>query len=293
MHNLVDLRRLGIALAAALAIGCTSITPAATSPSTEHGSTQPPPVTPIIIYVTPAPATPAPGSTTAPLRTAQPTPAPSLPGTEPPPVTPAPATPASTSGAEQDQAVLRTWTESGYVTAQVITPVTNTGTTWIELLQFDTNWTIYDATGGITATGSYASEVGPRYLAPGETGYVVADNFDNSDPKSAYATAEMDVYFNETTPQERLTVDDVKVKSDDIGGLEVLGQVTNPGSERVDSADVLAVFLDDSGSPLGFADGLAQNIEPGSPRAFTASASFVGISLSDVAQTLVYASSSF
>lgn len=179
----------------------------------------------------------------------------------------------------------------GYVSAQLITTVTNTGTTWIEISQFDSIWTIYDGTGGIIATGGYVEAMGPRYLAPGESAYVVASEFTGDYKKADFDHAQIDVYFNEANPTPNdLSTENTRTRRDSSGDIEVTGEIRNSGSERVDSVAVLAVFLGADGQPLGFADGLFDNVESGSTRAFQITSSFAEIALSDIAETIVYAS---
>jgi hypothetical protein len=244
-----------------------------------------PAATPIVIYVTPSPgqATAQPQVSSLPTPTSTPAPT----STQAPAPT---ATAQSTSAAEQGETVMRTSESFGYVTAQLITVVTNTGTTWIEISQYDSNWTIYDKTGGVISTGGYVEAIGPRFLGPGEMGYVVASDFNGDYRQSDFDHGDIDVYFNEANPTPSdLSTENTRVRKDSSEDVEVTGEIRNSGTSRVDSVTVLAVFLDASGQPLGFADGLFDNVEPGGTRAFQITSGLVEISLADIAQTVIYA----
>lgn len=210
-----------------------------------------------------------------------------------PPVTTRPATarptPRATANATKGDPILRTWSDGGYVTAQIILPVQNTGGIWIELSDFESNFTIYHEDGGIIETGSFYIAA-PTLLGPGEEGYLLGETFSDDEPASAYARVDADAYYDDARPSEvELTVENTDVKKQSYGELEVSGEVRNPGTERIDSATVAAVFLDDRGEVLGFAWTYLDNIEPNDTRAFEATTS-ADIGLADIAETIYYAS---
>ncbi|MEO8626248.1 MAG: FxLYD domain-containing protein [Candidatus Limnocylindrales bacterium] len=177
------------------------------------------------------------------------------------------------------------------MSAQLITTITNTGTTVLEVIQFDSVWTIYDSNGLVIATGGYVEAIGPRLLAPGETGYVAASEFTGDYKKSDFDHAEIDVYFDESNGSAyALTTENTRTRRNSSGDIEVTGEIRNDGTERVDSAEVLAVFLAADGTPLGFADGLFDNVEAGQTRAFQISTTFADIAFSDIADTKIFAS---
>lgn len=65
--------------------------------------------------------------------------------------------------------------------------------------------------------------------------------------------------------------------------LRETGEVVNPGTERIEVVEVVAVLLDDNRQPIGYAEGYAENVEPGAKRAFELSTTFAAIELNEVA----------
>jgi hypothetical protein len=254
-----------LTLTALLVIGCSGTQPL---------GTRAPETTPT------AAATPTSASTAT--ATATPTEAP----------TPRPtATRKPSAGASKGEPILLTWASSGYVTAQVIVPVYNTGDTYIELDEFDSSFTIYDPDGSVTETDRFDAAA-PKILAPGGTSYLVGETFGDDHPRSAYDRVEADGYFGEVDPPTDiiLVAENIRVRRHSLGGVEVTGEIRNLGSERSENADVVALFLDANGQPLGFARGYVENVEPDGTRAFQIDSSFAEIRLADIAETLVFAS---
>jgi len=175
------------------------------------------------------------------------------------------------------------------VTAQVILPVVNDGGTWIKLQESQSQFTIYDQDGSVTETQGFRA-AGPKRLAPGETGYLVGEVFSDDHPRAAYDRVEADAYYEEADQADRVTVDNVRVRRASLDGVEVTGEATNQSVERIDNADVVAVFFDAEGNILGYASGFVENIEPNGRRAFQIDSSFAEIRLGDVDETLVWVS---
>ena len=165
----------------------------------------------------------------------------------------------------------------------------NTGSTWIEVTSFSSSYTIYARDGGITETSSFTIAV-PSVVGPGETAYLLADIFTDEGRLADYDRAEADGYFEETAePDAPLTVGNSRVRRAQFGGgVEVVGEISNPGSARVDNAQVGAVYLNGAGEPLGIAWTFAENVEPGGRRGFEAT-SQVPQGIGGIADTLLYA----
>jgi len=260
-----------------------------------------PPATPIIIYVTPPPATSvasAPAPTQAPATavpatsaaaTAELTAAPASVAATPTSGSTGP--PAPSLDASKLEPILLTWSDGGYVTAQVILPVVNTGDAWIHVSEFDSSFTIYNADGGIVETDSFDAAA-PNRIAPAGESYLVGEVFEDAHPLSDYVRVEADGYYEEVDGPHAavLTVENQDVRKGSLDSIEVVGEIHNSGTEAAENADVVAIFFNSAGDPIGFARGFAENIEAGGKRAFQIDSSFAEIPLTDIAETQVYAS---
>jgi hypothetical protein len=182
------------------------------------------------------------------------------------------------------------WSSSGYVAAQVIVPLRNTGPTWIELDAYSSDFSIFATDGSVTAAKSFDAEA-PSMLAPGDTGYLLGEAFSSDFPRSAYASVEAQGKYQDALgpPDNPLTVLNTSVRKRSYGGLSITGQVQNDGSELV-TALVAALFFDSSGEILGFARTYVDDIPAGGKKSFDFSTLFAEIKLSDVADTQFYAS---
>jgi len=197
----------------------------------------------------------------APTATAEPTPTPT---TRPTPE------PQPTANAEKGDTFIRLREDNGYVRGQIILEVINTGGTWVEMSPFQSSYTVFDESGGITEAQSFFVAA-PELLPPGETGYLFADIFTDEYDLEDYARVEADGYYDEADePDAMLTVENTRVRNDRFAGVGVNGLVRNPGAERIDSVSVAAVFLNAQGDPLGAAYAYAENVEPGGTRGFEA-----------------------
>lgn len=225
-------------------------------------------------------ATPEPTPTPEPTATVEPTPTPTR--------TPTP-TPAPSADAARGELYLRITEDGGYIQGQVIQEVVNTGSTWIEVNSFDSSYTVYAPDGGITETSTFTVSV-PSIVAPGETAYLLGEIFTDDGRLADYERAEADGYFEETDePDDPLTIGNSRVRRAEYGGgVEVVGEVSNPGSARIDTAQIGAVFLNAAEEPLGIAWTFADNVEPGGRRGFEAR-SGVPRGTGDIADTLLYA----
>jgi hypothetical protein len=257
-------RLIGVVLVVASCGGSQAI---ASAPATGSGSIPSAGVTPAVTQAT-AQATASTGPSAVATATPQPTFTPQ-PTRE---ATPRPtAAPQATSDVHKGDIYLRLYRADGYVQGQVILEVTNTGGTWADISSYDSSYTIYAENGDITEASSFTSAA-PHLIGPGETSYLFTDVFDEA-ALADYDHAEGDGYYDDARElQIVLTVTDTKVRDQDFGGVEVVGKVNNPGSQRVDSCELGAIFLNAKGEPMGVAWTYVDNIEPGGSRSFQATA---------------------
>ena len=184
---------------------------------------------------------------------------------------------------------MQVWGSYGYVTAQVMLPVENTGGTWVEVIDYESTFTIRDESGGIVESESFYVAA-PRFLGPGQTGYLLGESFGDEHPQSDYVEVEADAYYDEAhEPEVVLTVENADVRRQSYGGLEVTGEIRNPGAFRVDSAELAALFVGHDGELLGFGWTFVDNIEPNDTRAFELTTS-ADLRIADIGETLYFAS---
>ncbi|MBA2557664.1 MAG: hypothetical protein H0V12_10045 [Chloroflexi bacterium] len=240
---------------------------------------------------TPTPS-PEPTDTLPPEPTDSPTPAPTATPEPTPTPTPRPtATPQPEGEASTVGAYLVPFETFDIVQAQVIVEVQNTGDGWVEILPFESTFTIYDEGGGVVESGGFIYAY-PNLLGPGESGYVAESVYSDSGVGDL-ARVEVDMYYDPIPePNNLLTVSNVRTRGASFGdGLEATGEVTNEGIAPVDSATVGVFFLNSSGEPLGFAyTNLVANIAAGATKGFSTVGETPPIRQRDVAETVAFAS---
>jgi hypothetical protein len=254
---------------ALIALGCAAPTPVG-------GSIQATPQ-PTSNVVTPPPDTAA---TPTPSRTKAPTPIPQ----------------ASPSADKVAEFLIPYGDDSYYAHADVIAEIKNIGATWIKVEAFESDYTIYDQAGDVVTTGNF-SYAFPRYLAPGETGYLGADVLADGVKTDDMKRVEVNAYFNEADESEAivLIVESSKNRAGgDFDGTTTTGKVKNTSSEDVDSFHVGAFYLDASNKPLGFSyTNLGQNLAAGQSKAFETIGSGPNVPLKSIKNTRLFAASSF
>jgi hypothetical protein len=158
---------------------------------------------------------------------------------------------------------------SDYVEYVVVQEVVNDGDGWAELSAFNSDYTLLDSDGGIITTGSFTYAL-PRYLGPGETGYLVEYSVDDSGtPADRFATVEAEGRYDEVAGAKYTAeVTDVTWRHDEFsGGLTATGFLT--ASKAMDSAAVIVMCVGEGGEVLGVTStNLVQNITARERKAF-------------------------
>jgi hypothetical protein len=236
------------------------------------------------------PGVASPGNSNSPTATPGPraTPRPTVRPT--PRLTPEPA-----ATLEKTQQVVHAWQAqySDYVSYQVVLEVRNTGTGWAELSAFNSDYTILGPDGGVVTTGSFTYEY-PKFVGPGDVGYLVADGSDIGGGDAAvadYATVEISGRFNQVGSAEvTFEVTDIALKAESFGGgLIATGFVT--ASKDVTDAALAAICFDASGQILGATTtNLLQNLTAGQRKGFETVAGTPPLKASDCATVAGFAS---
>ena len=178
----------------------------------------------------------------------------------------------------------------GTVWGQAIIEITNTGS---EDLYLSTgSYDIKDESGSLVATESLVSAY-PDVLQPGEKGYLYDENI--FDDLSVEGTYEMTPHLSVESASircERYEVFDTTLKSDDYGGISLIGQVTNSSDEDGSMVYAVVVLYDDANTPLGILYTILDNELPaGDTRGFEAVSLSLPptVSVDTVANYTVYA----
>jgi hypothetical protein len=222
--------------------------------------------------------------------TASGTPPEATPGRTPTMPPPSPS-PTPTPAVNIEEAQLRTWSYSGYVLAQVIVPVTNTGSTWVQLLPYESSYVIYGSDGSITARGE-EGDFGfwPILLAPAETGYLAGATVSYEVNRHDFDRAEAHVRYEEASEFDRLEVTNTRVWRSN-GHIDISGELINRGSFVVEYATVNAIFLDANGDILGYVRGsTTESVGPDRQAEFDGYEPLAGLRLRDIAETVFQAS---
>lgn len=206
------------------------------------------------------------------------TPAPTaVPTVEPTPYveTPAP-TVEPTAAPRADVIVVRRviipWeVSSSFVRSNVIVEIRNDGTAWAEIIAGMSQYTVLARNGDVIHTGSFTYAY-PRYLAPGQTGYIAEDSITDSYSLKDVGRVEANPYYIQVGSADAVVLKTSKTKNTRDpydGSYTTTGTVTNPGTKRLSSVHVGAFYLDANGKPLGFSwTDLVQNLGPGQSKGF-------------------------
>lgn len=191
------------------------------------------------------------------------------------------------------QQIVHAWASSGtYVRYEVIVEVKNSGSGWADMMAGSSDYTVYDKDGGVTATGNFLYAY-PRYLGPGETGYLLEQGIESGVKADAFVTVEANGQYNPVdSAGPVLTTDKIKLKAAAYSGaVDATGTVTNTSSVDVKRVVIGVIMFDSSGNPLCFAyTNLVENVNAGQTKGFSASGD-APVTLKQVAKTLAFASS--
>jgi hypothetical protein len=269
------LMRLGGITAVAVAVA--SVT-SGCSASSAPSAVQP---TPQVIYVTPAPVLPS-------------TSAPSVVSTETPAPTEA-TTPEPTSGATQDDPIVHAIKRSygGGIWVQIVVPVTNVGTTWIDIDSSQPDYTIYDKGGGVLGTGTFTYAY-PTFLGPGQTGYLADTASIDGAKTTEVGKVETTATYQEVAQDDAviLTTAHVKNRNGTYGDNPTsTGTITNTSTTSAESAHVGAFYFDGSGRLLGFSStNLIENLGANKTKGFETLAEYgPPFTISAIKKTIVLA----
>jgi hypothetical protein len=222
--------------------------------------------------------------------------------TPPPRATPRPtvrptprATPEPAATLEKTQQVVHAWQAqySDYVSYQVVLEVRNTGTGWAELSAFDSDYTILGPDGGVVTTGSFTYEY-PKFVGPGEFGYLVADGSDIGGGNATvadYAAVEISGRFNQVgSPEVTFEATDIALKAESFGGgLVATGFLT--ASTDVSDAALAVICFDANGQVIGATTtNLLQNLAAGQKKGFETVTGTPPLKASDCASVAGFAS---
>jgi hypothetical protein len=177
-----------------------------------------------------------------------------------------------------ERTVLKKYADSiGGGNAQIIVEVRNDGLAPGKFGS-DTSYTMYTNSGDVAEEGTFTAA--PKYLAPGQTGYLVAwENFDKKKDLAAATKVEPSVTFDtvdEIPAGATLKVTKAKAKAGDYGvWTETSGVVTNTTDETIEYVTVVVVFLDSAKKPIGFGDATVTSLRAGQSKGFKSSGGFM------------------
>jgi hypothetical protein len=186
------------------------------------------------------------------------------------------------------------WQSSGYAQSNVIVELKNIGSGWAEMGSGD--FTIYAKNGDVLDTGSFTYAY-PRYLAPGQTGYLATQTISGDYKVKDIGRVEANGSFNTVAEADTIVLKTAKTKNSKEqygdGGYITTGIVTNPTTDKISSAYVGAFYLDANGKPLGFSyTNLVENLQAGQTKGYKTVGGSAPIK-KKVAKTVVFASSSY
>lgn len=193
-----------------------------------------------------------------------------------PRVTPTPVptqTPTPEGVLEKTQEVVLAWKGqySDYVSYQVVLEVKNTGTGWVELNAFRSDYTILGPDGGVITTGGFLYEY-PKFIGPGEFGYLIEDGSDIGGGGSTvadYASVEIAARYDAVdAPEVTFEVTDIALKPESFGGGVIATGFVTP-SKDVSDAALAVICFDAQGQVLGgTSTNLLQNLTAGERKGF-------------------------
>jgi hypothetical protein len=150
---------------------------------------------------------------------------------------------------------------------QIAGTIENRGTGWAKLLPFDSDWTVLDEGGGVTATGQMGQAY-PQYLAPGATGYLVTYDVQSGADPADFVSVEIEPEFVPVDgPEVTFEFENTQVSYAGSYGLEGTGFVTADASREF--AEIGLICLDADGRVLGVVNAqMMDTLEAGEREAF-------------------------
>lgn len=171
---------------------------------------------------------------------------------DPPAPTPSPSQPpaqADSVSYEITYQNVRVLSSSGSTKAIVLIEISNSGTA--DLYLRSASYDIEDADGSLIAAESLAS-IYPDVLAPGEKGYVYETTYLENYTGDGNVTVLPRFSIEEATIENtRYPVSDITISDDRYGNIKVMGRVENNTNETESSPEMVVVFYDENGTPLG------------------------------------------
>ena len=164
-----------------------------------------------------------------------------------------------------------TWRGSlGETRLEVIVPVRNVGSGWIELPRSNSTYRVVDQTGREIASGVFTASL-PASLGPTQVGYLV-DTVSVAFIAPA-GTLSVTAHVGVTAtnrPTTELSVANLAASMGDSGGLRVTGRVRNDGSRPTTWVIAGAILLGQNGRPLAavYDPSDLGMLEPGAALAF-------------------------
>ena len=202
-------------------------------------------------------------SSASPVASNEPT---AQPPSQPSPTSSPAAAPTGTAEAAPGQPVITTWKgQYGETRVQIILPVRNAGSGWLQLPRSSSTYLVTDSDGVEVARGVFTAAL-PAYIGPGDTGYLVdtlSVAFANADE---YRSAETTVAaIPVSKPDVDLSVGGVELSQGLDGGLRATGSVRNEGPTPARSVVAGVVVVGENGVAEGALLDLTDigDLEPG------------------------------
>lgn len=200
---------------------------------------------------------------------APPTPSP-LPGTVVYPTT-APGFTYPPHAGKRVQHRLIAWNETDdFIGFQVIVEIENVGTEPIEIAALDSSYTVFAPDESVTTTGRFNTAL-PKWLAPGERGYLIAWELEEGLALEDFDHAEVSAGLIEGGAEPpQVTVGSLRARLVD-EDLRVTGLVENKGTIDLEDVWAGAILFDTDGRILGAAvDVTVDELPAGERKGFTA-----------------------
>jgi hypothetical protein len=193
--------------------------------------------------------------------------------------------------AKVQEVVLAYQSSSDYVRYQVIVELRNTGTGWAQVQAFQSDYTVLNAAGGVTATGQFLYAY-PEYIGPGATGYLFEEGIESGLTPADFSTVHVDGRF-ESVMQPGATFEITQIawrQAEFSNGLTATGFLTVTSSTEVQRAALAVFCLGEGGQILGGSStNLLQNLSPGTPKGFETVVETPPISPSQCVTTIGFA----
>jgi len=176
---------------------------------------------------------------------------------------------AATNGAAEPapgEPVIATWKgQYGETRVQIILPVRNTGSGWLQLPRSSSAYLITDSEGLEVARGVFTAAL-PESIGPGDTGYLVdtlSVAFANADEYRSAKTAVRAIPVSK--PDVVLSVGEVELSKGSDGGLRATGTVHNGGAATARSVVAGVIAVGENGVAVGALLDLTDvgDLEPG------------------------------